>query len=138
MIHFELIVVCNIRVKVYFFPHRYPSSCVSTVTDPFELGSSKGPSAWGCKETKCSSEAKESLIVSSKNGEVQARPLESMLFPKGYGWGCFIGFLSVGGGHNSPEPGGVLASSGQSSCTAHAPDGSALHSVSAHGLQPPS
>ena len=125
-------------MKVYFFPHRCPSSCVSTVTDPFELGSNKGPSAWGCKQTKCGSEAKESLIISSKNGEVQARALESMLFPKGYGWGCFIGFLSEGVGHSSHAAGGVLAGSGQSSCAVHAPDGSVQRSVSAHGLQPPS
>lgn len=43
------------------------------------------------------SEAKESFLLWSKYGEVQARSLEHALSRKGHWQGCFIGFLLRGG-----------------------------------------
>ena len=55
------------------------------------------------------SEAKESFILSSKNGEVQAFALERMLFATGSQWGCFKGFLSASGRGRSSRRVGAAA-----------------------------
>ena len=103
------------------------------VTDPLEPVPKKCLSSL-CpisqqKETEFGSEAKESFILWSENGELGAPALEHRLSLKGHGRGCFVGSLHWEVWNSCGAGAAVLLT---------APDHSAGLSNSAHSPPPPS
>ena len=68
-------------------------------------------------ETKFGSEAQESFVLWSENGEVWGHALEHLLSPPGHGQGCFIGILRPGWGGGEVGGGRVLAGRAQLRCS---------------------
>ena len=108
-------------------------------TDPLESGPNKGPPdrclTHQYNETEFGSEAKESVILRSKNGEFRAPALESTTLPDRPASGLLYRILT--GRQSSLR--WTQFSRGGRSCAAHAqitvPGG---RSLSAHGPPPPS